>query len=204
MAIVNGYATLAELRARLGYVSTDTADDTMLEAVVMGVSRWIDRYTGRRFFTTSADETRYYTADDAYTLFMPDDLISITTLSVDEDGDRVYERTWAATDYDLEPYNAVLDGLPYTRIETAPNGRYGWPVGIARGVKIVGKFGYSAAPADVKEACLLQCERLFKRKDAPFGVMGSAEMGQILVIPKLDPDVALLLAGNIHYIIGGV
>jgi hypothetical protein len=37
--------------------------------------------------------------------------------------------------------------------------------------------------------------RLYKRKDAPFGVVGStsAEMGQLMVIPKLDPDVKFLL-----------
>ena len=204
MTITNGYCTLAELRARLGYVSTDTADDAMLEAVVMGVSRLIDRYTGRRFYTTSADETRYYTAEDSYTLFLPDDLVSVTTLSTDEDGDRTYEYTWAVTDYDLEPANAALDGQPYTRIEVTPEGAYLWPVGIRRGVKIVGKFGLAAAPADVKEACLLQSERVFKRKDAPFGVVGSAEMGQALVIPKLDPDVALLLAGHRRMGIGGV
>ena len=33
------------------------------------------------------------------------------------------------------------------------------------------------------------------RPHAPFGIVGNADMGQLQVIPKLDPDVALLLSG---------
>jgi hypothetical protein len=190
MTITNGYATLAEIRARLQFVAADTADDTILEAVVMGVSRWIDAYTGRRFY--AASETRYYTAEFSDKLYV-DDLLTVTSLGTDDDGDRTYETTWAATDYDLEPYNASTDGRPYTSIAVAPAGRYTFP-STRKGVKLVGSFGYaSSTPAAVKEACLLQCERLYKRKDAPFGVIGSAEMGQMMVVPKLDPDVQLLL-----------
>lgn len=204
MAITNGYCTLAELRQRLSFPSTDTADDGVLEAIVMAVSRWIDRYTGRRFYTTAVDETRYQTAEFATVLFSADDIISLTTLATDGDGDRVYETTWAVTDYDLEPYNAALDGQPYTRIETAPAGRYGFPT-VRRGVKLVGKFGYAAAPPEpVRDGCLLQCERIYKRKDAPFGVIGSAEMGQAVVIPKLDPDVALMLGPYMRLAVGAI
>lgn len=196
MTITNGYTTLTKLRAKLQFTSTDTADDSMLEAVVTAVSRLIDNYTGRRFFSTTADETRYYTAEFADLLLCPDDIISITTLATDADGDRTYESTWTASDYDLEPYNAALDGAPYTRIAVMPSGGHGFPAGVAKGIKIVGKFGYAATtPSPVEEACLLQCERVYKRKDAVFGVIGSAEMGQTMVIPKLDPDVQLMLSG---------
>lgn len=191
MSITNGYCTLAELRERLQFTATDVTDDSMLESVVAAVSRWIDKYTGRRFY--AATETRYYKADDA-SLLRVDDLLSITSLGTDSDGDRTYEYTWASTDYDLEPANAATDGEPYTRIALAPQGRYSFPVGMAKGVKIVGSFGYAATtPATIKEACLLQCERLYKRKDAPFGVLGSADMGQMMVVPKLDPDVQMQL-----------
>jgi hypothetical protein len=47
----------------------------------------------------------------------------------------------------------------------------------------------------VRQATLIQATRLFKRKDAPFGVIGSAEMGQLQVVPTIDPDIKLLLAG---------
>ena len=124
-----------------------------------------------------------------------EDLLTVTTLKTDADGDRTYESTWATTDYDLEPYNAprASPARPYTRIVTAPNGVYTFP-SIRKGIEIAGSWGFLATtPPAVKEACLLQCVRLFMRKDTPFGVTGSAEMGHLSVIPKLDPDVKLLL-----------
>ena len=45
----------------------------------------------------------------------------------------------------------------------------------------------------VHEVALLMAERLHKRKDAIFGIVGSAEMGQIVAIAKQDPDVKLLM-----------
>jgi hypothetical protein len=38
-------------------------------------------------------------------------------------------------------------------------------------------------------------ERLFKRKDAPFGLAGSAQFGVLRQIAQEDPDVQNLLAG---------
>ncbi len=191
MAITNGYCTLAEIKARLAI--TDTTDDAILEQVVEAVSRWIDEFCRRRFWVNSVDETRYYTPE--YTdLLYTGDIVSITTLKTDEDGDRIYEKTWATTDYDLEPLNAALDGEPYTEIRTAPDGNYSFPL-VAKGVQIVGQFGWPAVPKQVKEACLLQSERIFRRKDAPFGVAGVAATGELALIPHLDVDVQELLRG---------
>jgi hypothetical protein len=205
MAITNGYATLVEFKSRYypaGLV--DTSEDSMIESIVEGVSRWIDKHCGRHFYLASG-VTRYYTALDGDYLQV-DDLLVVTTLKTDEDGDRTYERTWASTDYDLHPYNAAVASQeqPYTWIETAPNGRYAFPTG-RKGVQIVGNWGYaSAVPPMIKEACLLQSGRIFNRRNAPFGVAGSAEMGQLLVMPKFDPDVALLLQPYLRMLVGSL
>lgn len=191
MALTNCYCTLAELQARLGV--DDTVDDNTLEQVITGVSRMIDDYTRRRFYV-STSETRYYTPRHSDVVEI-DDATAITTVATDDDGDRTYENTWAATDYDLCPVNASADGQPYTTIETAPNGVYSFPVGVRKGLKLVGSFGYAAtAPAVVREACLLQAARIFKRKDAPFGIAGAPDLG-MLRISQLDPDVKMLLNG---------
>jgi hypothetical protein len=194
MAPTNGYCSVAELKARIWPSgTTDTTDDSIFDQVITAVSRLIDDECQRRFY--AASETRYYTPEWP-DLLMVDDLLSVTTLKTDADGDRVYESAWATTDYDLEPYNAQLESQPrpYTQIVTAPNGLYTFPVGRKRGVQLAGSFGFaSATPPKIKEACLLQSARIYKRKDAVFGVTGSAEMGQLIVIPKLDPDVVLML-----------
>ncbi len=55
----------------------------------------------------------------------------------------------------------------------------------------------SPVPAAVKLACELQAIRLYKRKDASFGVLGAAEFGTFVrLLDKLDPDVAQLLDGQ--------
>lgn len=195
------YGTAAELQARLWGedVTPAGADEMALEQILEGASRWIDKFCGRRFYAES--ETRYYTPQFS-NLLEVDDLLSVTTLQTDEDGDRTYEITWASTDYDLFPYNAILDGQPYTMIRVTPEGDYSFPR-VAKGVKIVGSFGYCTLPnlpADVREACLLQSERLYKRKDAPFGIAGPSELGQMRLIQELDPDVKQLLSAYVRIV----
>lgn len=168
MAIVNGYTTLATLKSRISI--TDETDDTELERIITAVSRAIDDYCGRRFY--AADETRYYMAQHGDRLLV-DDLLSVTTLSTDDDGDRAYEHDWAATDYDLCPDNANIDGEPYWEIRATPNGNYSFPVGVRRGVKVVGSFGYrSTTPAVVEDACLAQCKLEYDARYSASGVEG--------------------------------
>lgn len=185
----NEYATRAQLKERLGI--TDAANDAALDEVLEGVSRAIDDYCGRRFY--AATETRYYTAVEA-NLLTVDDLLTLTTLKTDGDGDRVYEDTWATTDYDLEPYNASLEGRPYWRIRTTPNGKLSFPK-VRKGVEIVGSWGYrSTVPVQVREACLLQSARIHRRRDQPYGVYGMPASGTAVFISRIDPDVQALLA----------
>lgn len=198
------YATLDEVRNELGITgSTDTTDDAGISRAIEAASRWIDEYCGRRFYTTSADETRYYAAEWP-DLLVPDEIVSITTLGTDSDGDRTYEDTWASTDYDLLPANAALDGKPYTSIGATPAGRYVFPVGVPKGVKIVGKFGWSTAPMGVRRACVLLACRWFKRKDAIFGIMGASAFGQVLMQVHADPDVELMLMPYRRLSVGGI
>jgi len=188
------YCTLAEVNARLGLVST--AGDAMLQQIISAVSRWIDTYTGRRFYP--AEETRYYTADDAREIWI-DDILAVTSLKTDDDADRVYENTWSATDYDLLPDNAQVKDLPFSRIKITPNGSRGFPTKVSKGIELIGSYGYSedtsnARTVMIKEACLLQSERVWKRKDSPLGVSGMTPLGQqLLKVPGLDPDVKEML-----------
>lgn len=205
--MANLYGTVSGLKARLGM--TGTADDTVLDAVLDACSRHIEGHCGRRFYAST--ETRYYSAETPGMLQV-DDLLAITTLSsltANSGGTRTYGTTWAATDYDLWPANAATSGKPYTAIRVNPGGRYAFP-GDALGVKIVGSFGFNAgastaAPTGVIEAAYLMAERLFKRlREAPFGVVGSADLGQVTLVPRLDPDVRMLLGPLVRYTVGVV
>jgi len=49
-------------------------------------------------------------------------------------------------------------------------------------------------PTTVKQATLLQASRVFARREAPFGVAGSPDMGsELRLLEKVDPDVAVML-----------
>lgn len=208
MAISNGYATLAEIQARLG--NTLAANESILENMIEAASRWIDAYCGRRFYRTANDETRVYTASDPAVLGPVDgldDVGSITTLKTDEDEDRTYEVTWTANvDYELEPVNASLDSRPYMHIYCHPTGNYSFPTH-RRGVQIVGKFGYCATgsyPEPINEACLLIAEKTWHRSiNAPLGVMGSPEIGQVY-LPSRDPELKKLLDPYAKVYVGAV
>jgi len=197
MAVVNGYATLVEIKAAMTS-GMGTSQDTVIERVVTAVSREIDKHCRRWFYGVS--ETRYYTPVDYAKLDIDDVGTSGSiTLKTDEDGDRTYETTWASTDYDLWPYNAA----PYMEIHVTPKGDNAWPVKVAKSVQLAAIFGYQSgtsadAPADVREACIIQSTRIFHRKDNPYGVAGNAEMGQLIQIAKLDPDVKLMLENYIR------
>lgn len=193
MTIVNGYCTLAEVRQLLGYSNAlETTSDALIEKVVEAASRAIDGWCSRRFYTTTADETKYFTAEYHDVLFPDIDIISITSLATDEDGDHTHEITWATTDYLLLPFNQPNK----TVIEADPEGRYNFPK-TKQGVKIIGKFGYCAIadrPPEVTTFCMLFAVRLFKRmSEAPFGVIGFSETGQSTVIPSDDPDAKMLI-----------
>ena len=187
MPLTNAYTTLAALKSRLHLAGSE--QDGRLESTITTASRQIDQHTGRRFY--AASETRYYSALSPYFIHLPDDLLSVTTLKTDEDGDRTFEVTWSSgRDYYLWPDNATLDGRPYEVIRVdIPNGLYAFPTTVQRGVQVVGSFGYCATgshPPAIEEACLRLSERLFMLSNAPLGVTGSPELGLMRVASDRD------------------
>ena len=139
---VNSYASLTELKGILGI--TSTTDDVMMRKQLEAASRSIESYCNRIFYSYTA--TKYF--NGAVTLWIPD-LLSVTTLKTDEDGDGTFENTFDGTagtgDYIL--YGGGLEDslnlYPRTHIEINPNGDYGsFASGVKRGVEIAGVWGY--------------------------------------------------------------
>ncbi len=263
------YAGLTELKKYQGI--TVTTDDATLRAILERVSEAIDNHCYRKFGVVV--ETRYYTAVQSDTLLLDRDLLSVSALKADGDGDRTYEDSWLVTDYDLLPFN----GYPKTCILTSPDGNYSFP-STKKGVEIAGTWGYgngqSATPYDdsttttaeeldatetgvdvasgaalaigqtilieseqmyitgistntltvergvngttaathatgkaiyiyrypgnVVQACLLMAEKMWARKDAPFGIVGAPETGQIR-ITGADRDVVAMLSPYVDW-----
>ena len=198
MAIVNGYATLAEVKAAARI--TDSIDDSLLETAIESSSRDIDAYTERVFFSSGATAiARVYIPQDIY-LVETDDIISVTTIKSDSGGNGTFDITWAATDYQLEPLNGLAGGIstPTTRIRAI--GDYLWPVYEPRNVnsnqasvQVTGVFGFASVPVAIKQATILASLRAYKRYESPTGVLGFSDMG-VVRVGRLDPDVERLVA----------
>lgn len=188
MAITNGYATLAQVKAALRI--TDSVDDELLEMATEAASRQIDSHCERVFYSTSG--TRYFTPQDSY-LCQTDDIVTLTSLHTDSLGDGTFDITWASTDYQLEPLNGVAGGIdtPYTQIRAVED--YLFPTYREEAtVKVVGTFGFSAIPIAIKQATVILASRLYKRLDSPLGVLGFGDLG-VVRVSRLDPDIASLV-----------
>ncbi len=198
MAIVNGYATLAEVKAAARI--DDDIDNSLLETAIESSSRDIDAYTERVFFSTGATAVaRVYIPQDIY-LVETDDIISVTTIKSDSNGDGTFDITWASTDFQLEPLNGLAGGIatPATRIRSI--GNYLWPVYEPRNVnssqasvQVTGVFGFASVPSAIKQATILSSLRAYKRYESPTGVLGFSDMG-VVRVGRLDPDVERLVA----------
>jgi hypothetical protein len=172
-----------------------TFADLDIKSALEAASRAVDGICDRRFYTTTSDESRFYTPTSA-SLVMTDDISTLTTLQTDDGGDGTFENTWTVNvDYVAEPLNAVVDGRPWTRLVRHPAGSFSFPTAYPRTVKIVGKFGWAAAPAAVKQATTIIASQLLTRaRMAPFGVVAvGIDQASAMRLARVDPQVAALL-----------
>jgi gp6-like head-tail connector protein len=176
------YIGLDEFKDRLGI--TDTADDSQAQIAIQSVCQWINEYCGRHF--SRITEVRTFQPGNVWLLDI-DDLVSVTALALDMDGDGVYElHLTQNVDYQLRigegQYNANATGIarPYTQVQIIQTGNwlpFTWPYTRLDRVQITGTWGWPAVPPPVTEAAFILAADIFKMKDAPFGVAGVSDLG---------------------------
>jgi hypothetical protein len=189
MAITNGYATLAEIKAYMSI--SDTTDDSLLENLVESASRSIDRIANRRFYLDATASARLYRAYSNIFVFV-DDIGSTSGLIVktDEDGNGTYSKTLTLnTDFILDPLTSQSLNRPFTQLTMVSNTE-SWPIfpgitsnGLRPGVQVTAKWGWPAVPDDLNMACLILTADLYKRKDAPGGILGLGDLGVVRMSP---------------------
>lgn len=190
MAWAPAYASDEDLR---DYVRVDDFDDDAQAGLAIDTaSRAIDDHTHRQFGKVDTAVERLYTAWPDYErcrwVVTIDDVQTATGLLVAVDG------TAVAT-YRLEPVNAAADGRPWTSLAFTSDSE-ATPTGTEHEISVTAVWGWTVVPETVKQATLLQASRLLKRRDAPFGVAGSPDMGsELRLLAKVDPDVAVALRG---------
>jgi hypothetical protein len=168
-----------------------TGRDDLIAEKIRSASRSVDRHCGRRFWLYTTATARILNprgrvvADREGSRLLVDDIGHLTGLVV-ELGSTTAGWTAITTLVEAEPTDAISKGEPVTSLLHA--GR--WLAGPR--VRVTARWGWPEIPQVVREATLIQALRLYKRKDSPEGVLGSAEWGAVRV-SRLDPDVAKML-----------
>jgi hypothetical protein len=188
----NVYTNLTDVKN--GLQIDDINDDTAIEAAILAASRMIDDYCQRSFYqegTLAAPVTKYYTPLSPWYLEI-DDLLQPTEVASRANQSGPFTQIWNLdTDIMYEPVNNPETGKPVTRLLAIQT--YVFPYFFPQTVKITGVWGFKEIPYEVELACKIQASRLFIRKQSPFGIAGSVELGTVRLNSRLDPDVEILL-----------
>tara|TARA_Y100000004_G_scaffold100064_1_gene112196 strand:- start:1597 stop:2172 length:576 start_codon:yes stop_codon:yes gene_type:complete len=183
-----------------------TSQDTNLDNAINASSRLIDQITGRIFFKSESVQVKFFTPKNEYVLDVPD--IATTTgliVQLDTTDDGSHNKTITLdTDFYLKPLDVVdLDGdndIPYqTLVILDRRSSERFDPDIVKNVKITATWGFNAVPDAIKQACLLQSSRLWKRKDSPFSTYGSGDTGERELFQKMDPDAKTLVKPYIRH-----
>lgn len=184
------YASIAELKIYKDI--SGGADDALLESLIARAQQAIDTYT-HRTFAASADTTRYFTVGedtDGDVLWFDEDICSITTVTTDADGDA---DVVSSANYVTMPRNRT----PYYGIKLLSSSSFDWTYtdDPEAGISVTGKWGYStAAPDDIKQACVRWSAYMYAQKDAQvFDVTAIPDAGVIQVPQGIPADVRMIL-----------
>lgn len=138
----HAYITVQMMRTLMNKkAGNNDDDDERLRILCEAVSEYVDKFCGRTFRVREGAQTYMPEWSDKVVV---DDLLSVTSITTDMDGDGTFEETWSATDYFLYPVNALFNGRPYTSIcrslngsKYIPNKEMRWP-----SFKVTGKWGF--------------------------------------------------------------
>lgn len=133
------YITVQDIKDSLGL--TASTDDKLLLKMAESAAKMVENYTGRKFNVETA--TKYY--EGANRVWF-DDLLTVSTIKLDEDANASFEATLTTSDYVLYP----LNNYPKTYMEIADTSNYGsFAYGVKKGVEIVGTWGYAESSSPV-------------------------------------------------------
>jgi hypothetical protein len=199
--------------------------DYEMQLSIHAVANWINRYCGRHFYQLQETRTYMPVSiwelpiDD----IVPSTAAS-TVVNLDYDGDGIFETAWGnpaspvgtgnmyalklgtPSNYE-DNYNPNAAGgvaRPYTQLQafmagTETNGAwlpFVWPYTHMNRVQVITNWGWDYVPPEVQQASLMLCTDIYKSKDTPWGMAGTAESGLVRV--QSNPWVVELLRPYIN------
>ena len=189
MAISNGYVTLDEAKDYMnpsgqGF-SANADDDAILEKLIEGASREIDRISTRTFYART--ETHYFDVPTGRILYMDDDLLTITTLT-NGNGTAISSNDYGFLQPNKTPYYAVK--LLDTSSVIWQNSSSG---GSEQVISIAGTWGWSSStPDDIREFCLAIVKHSYKRRTGNAEQAARVTGAGVVLTPADIPGYVLL------------
>lgn len=164
--------TLDEAREFL--TISDTADDSLIAALVLAASASARNYCGRDFEVdaTQSATARYFTPESCFSAKI-DDCWSITAVATDDADDGTWSTSWASTDWyamsadkasGQSPYGG--SGWPYTHLHAVESREFPY---VARpALKVTAKWGWTALPSAVNLAVKMLVNEAYKARDGGY------------------------------------
>jgi hypothetical protein len=171
MAVTDAYATADQYRSATG--KTDASSDAEIMTDLTAISRYLDGKLERFFSQDDSDVSRIYVPTDNLAVIYTDDIVTVTSITLDTAGDDTYAT--ALTSYDLMPFNADKgpEPRPYTRIGQ----RSSYFTKDVR-VKVTGTFGWPAVPEAIQRATIHLTAIL--RIESPRATRRISELGDVM------------------------
>jgi hypothetical protein len=219
----NAYITNGQLTQwMMNDQTASTIESSQIDMAIDAASRSVEEYCERRFYLDAQTSSRVFWAQHPTACFV-DDIGDVTGMVVqtDENGDGVFETTWATTDYQTEPANAIVRNRPIyslraTRARLFPRfTNQGVWVGVTAAstfffsegvsalpsarlegqqlIQVSAKWGWPSIPEPIVQATLLQAAMIYTAKGAPAGLVNSADLGSMRYPAGLHPQARILV-----------
>lgn len=199
MTVAASYVNATEIKASMPDVFSGTTHDTLLTVLAARASRLVDALLGHEegaFDAPATGTARYYNGLGGTEAYI-DPCVEISAVEVKTSETAASYTAWASGDYDKAaggPSDPVWNAGYYTLVQVAPGLSKVFTKG-RKTVKVTARWGRTDDPPDtIKQACIIQAGRWFKRGQQAFADTGAnSDLGQLMYTKKLDPDLEALL-----------
>ena len=177
------YATYEVLKAEINLLDTDESNRGTTERLLASASAAIDRFCNRPLgFLADTEATAKVYPGSGYPYQLIDECTAVTLVEVKDSVSDAAYTAWLPTDW-----VACTGDYHY------PD--YGQARWMAPTVQVTASWGYAVVvPDQIKTATIMQTARWFKRLQGSMSdALASGELGQLLFLQKLDPDIAMIL-----------
>lgn len=179
------YVDVSEMFDRVNVA--DNRDADLMKGALVAAEIEVDTYCGRSFDRQGNKDARYFRARSPRFVRI-DDTIDIATVEVGYN-----TRAGSFTTFAGEYVNWDCNGGSIDMLE-ADSSSWPHPKGWVK-VTPTTSWGWTAVPGNVAEAVKIQALKLYRRKDAPEGVLGFEGAGVVKISRGLDSDSLTLLRG---------